>query len=144
MCFACVQGAFNVGGRLPKVRSNVQLHKGWYDATLPVFVQELQSPVAVLHVDCDLYSSTTTIFKHLQPHIVPGTFVVFDELVGYPGYERHEILALYEFLLANPELDIQVCITDTGGVHGCASGFKLYATVHALRQQTLTGESDKL
>jgi hypothetical protein len=30
--------------------------------------------------------------------LVSGSILVFDELFNYPGYEKHEIKALFEFL----------------------------------------------
>ena len=50
---------------LPDVRSNVQLIKGWFDKTLPEFCKTHDGICAYLHVDCDLYSSTKTVFKEL-------------------------------------------------------------------------------
>jgi hypothetical protein len=33
-----------------------------------------------------------------------GTIIVFDELVCYNGFEKHELLAFYEFLQNNPKI----------------------------------------
>ena len=52
----------------------------------------------MIHIDCDLYSSTRTVLTLLRGRMVPGTLLVFDELFNYPGYEQHEIKAFYEFL----------------------------------------------
>ena len=51
--------------KLPKVPDNVEFQVGYFDATLPEFLDEHPEPVAFLHVDCDLYSSTVTIFDEL-------------------------------------------------------------------------------
>tara|TARA_R110000824_G_scaffold2936_10_gene13405 strand:- start:26670 stop:27263 length:594 start_codon:yes stop_codon:yes gene_type:complete len=56
---------------------------GLFEDTLPVFVEEHKENIAFLHIDCDLYSSTKTVFKYLKDRIVPGTIIVFDELHGY-------------------------------------------------------------
>ena len=88
---------FDRQGALPVVRDNVRLHVGLFDATLPAFVQSA-GPVAFLHVDCDLYSSTVSIFSHLGPKLLPGSVIVFDEYFGYPGFEHHERKAFAEFL----------------------------------------------
>ena len=92
-------GAFDTGGRLPKVRPNVVLVPGWFNETLPVFCQQfLQAgKVSLLHVDCDIYASAKTVLLGLGSAIVPGTIVVFDELINYPGFEDHELKALFEF-----------------------------------------------
>jgi Macrocin-O-methyltransferase (TylF) len=93
-------GAFSRSGKLPSVPSNVTLHKGWFNDTLPGFVAAHKDAVAFLHVDCDIYSSTKTIFDGLAPQIVPGTVIVFDEFFNYPNWQAHEYRAFMEFLTA--------------------------------------------
>ncbi len=93
-------GTFDRKGRLPKVPGNVRLHVGWFDATLPGFLAETTEPVALLHVDCDIYSSTRVVFDLLGPRIVPGTVIVFDEYFNYPGWRQHEYKAFQEFIAA--------------------------------------------
>jgi hypothetical protein len=89
------QGRFAIDGP-PLVKSNVHLVKGWFAETLPPFLQSEHRPVAFLHVDCDLYSSTRVVLHHLAPRLKPGTVIVFDEYFNYPGWERGEFLALQE------------------------------------------------
>jgi len=93
-------GAFNRGGRLPKVAANVRLHVGWFDATLPEFLaaQPAGETVAFLHIDCDIYASTRTVFDHLEKRLVPGSVIVFDEYFNYPGWQQHEFRAFQEFV----------------------------------------------
>lgn len=91
-------GEFDRGGKLPSVPANVELHQGWFDATLPAFSAARREPLALIHVDCDLYSSTKTIFEHLERHIAPGTVIVFDEYFNYPAWQMHEHRAFQEFL----------------------------------------------
>jgi hypothetical protein len=86
-------------GALPDMPDNVKLYKGWFDDTLPVWLEgHGDRPISVLRVDCDIYSSTKTIFSVLRPLIVPGTWIVFDELIGYRGWQDHEFKAFSEFL----------------------------------------------
>ncbi len=89
------------GGNLPEVPSNVVLHKGWFTDTLPEFVAALREPVALLHIDCDIYSSTRDVFAALVGHLVQGTIIVFDEYYGFYGWERHEFLAFQEIVAAH-------------------------------------------
>ena len=96
-------GHFHRHGDLPTVRSNVKLIKGWFNETLPIFKSGLtqtedENKIALLHIDCDLYSSTKTIFDEIGHLITTNTIIVFDELFNYPNAESHELLALYEFL----------------------------------------------
>ena len=93
-------GTFSTRGCLPQVRPNVTLIKGWFDATLPAFAAAHAGPVALLHIDCDLYSSTKCVLDHLGGRLVPGSVIVFDEFFNYPGWEEHEFRAFYEFAAA--------------------------------------------
>jgi hypothetical protein len=94
-------GAFDVGGRLPPVRSNVTLVKGFYEQTLAPFVaQHRRSKVAFMHIDCDLYSATRTVFAELSDLLQPGCVVVFDEFFNYSGWQDGEYKAFTEFLAA--------------------------------------------
>jgi len=92
------KAAFSLKGRLPKVPANAKLHVGWFDATLPPFLAANPAPCALLHVDCDIYTSTVTIFSLLRDRIAPGTIIVFDEYFNYPGWRQHEYKAFQEFI----------------------------------------------
>ena len=92
------KGRFSQQGKLPRVPDKVMLHPGWFEDSLPVFVQQHKEPVAYVHIDCDLYSSTKTIFKFLADRIVPGTVIVFDEYFNYPNWQQHEYKAFQEFV----------------------------------------------
>ena len=89
-------GHFDHAGKLPRVPRNVTLHPGWFDKTLPAFVAANPGPVAFLHIDCDLYSSTKTIFDHFRDRLVPGSVIVFDEYFNYPRWRNHEHKAFVE------------------------------------------------
>lgn len=91
------QGAFACE-RPQGLPPNVQLHVGWFEDTLPGFVAETPGPVAFLHLDCDLYPSAKTVFRHLAGRIQPGTLIVFDEYLNYPGWREHEFKAFQEFV----------------------------------------------
>lgn len=90
-------GAYSTLGRLPAVPSNTHLHQGWFDDTLPRFFADQGGPIRLLHVDCDLYSSTRTVLESAGPRLVPGSVIVFDDLLGYPGCEEHELKAFAEY-----------------------------------------------
>ena len=91
------KGAFTMN-MLPRVRSNVTLVKGWFDQTLPPFIQQHKESIGLLHIDCDLYSSTKIIFELLALQIHPGCVIVFDEYFNYPGWEEGEYKAFQEFI----------------------------------------------
>lgn len=84
--------------RMPKVPDNVEFHVGYFDATLPGFLEKHAEPVAFLHVDCDLYSSTVTIFEALGSRLQPGAIVLFDEYYNFHRWQQHEFRAFQEFV----------------------------------------------
>lgn len=65
---------------------------GLFDQTLPNWTQP--DDLALVHIDCDLYSSTVTVLSHVE--LKPGMIVVFDEYHGYPGAPQHEEKAWLE------------------------------------------------
>lgn len=93
-------GAYTTAGRVPGIADNVTLHAGWFQDTLPPFFAHHSGPIRLLHVDCDLYSSTRTVLEHAYAGLVPGSLLVFDDFLGYPGYEQHEFRAFGEFASA--------------------------------------------
>lgn len=103
-----LKGSFgDVAGALPEVPDNATLHKGWFDNTLPVWAEENGDlPISLLRIDCDIYSSTKTIFDEVGHLVRPGSWVLFDELIGYRGWQHHEYKALTEFL-DQAELDVE-------------------------------------
>jgi hypothetical protein len=93
------KGKFSRQGQLPAVPPSVTLHKGWFDASLPPFLAaHPDEPAAFIHVDCDIYSSTATVFRLVGPRLRPGSVIVFDEYFNYPNWQRHEWRAFQEFV----------------------------------------------
>ena len=93
-------GKMDLGGHLPPVRDNVTLHKGWFDDTAPAFFKDNKDDIAVLHIDCDIYSSTVTVFENAQPFLKSGSIIIFDEYLNYEGWQKNEHRALIEFAKA--------------------------------------------
>jgi hypothetical protein len=79
----------------PPMVPGAELVTGLFEDTLPTW--RVPGDVVLVHVDCDLYSSTRTVLDHIGPHLKPGCLVVFDEFHGYPGSEEHEERAWREW-----------------------------------------------
>ena len=94
------KGDFSLEGKLPKVRDNTRLHKGWFDDSIPEWKKQNDDKIAFLHVDCDLYLSTKIIFDLLADRLQAGTVIVFDEYFNYPSWRLHEFKAFQEFVKA--------------------------------------------
>lgn len=91
-----------------KLPLQVELYKGWFQDTIGIFKDKYpRMPAAVIHHDGDLFLSTAITLQLLADRIVPGTHMIFDELFGYPGYENHEILALYLWMVDH---DAELCV----------------------------------
>ena len=123
------KGKFEMKGGEPPVfiESNIKIIKGLFEDTCESFFRthnEQNHTIAIMHIDCDIYSSTKTIFEALQNYVHNGsllakeTVIVFDELVCYNGFEKHEMLAFFEFLQQNPTLEYEIIGTKH---HGCMS-----------------------
>ena len=105
---------------IPEVNSNVELIVGLFDQTLEKFLEDHLDPVAFCHIDCDLYSSTKSIFDKLKNRFFSGSILLFDEFTIYPGWEDHEYKAFIEFLIEN-DFDIKFL----GRRHAEAYAFEL-------------------
>ena len=84
------------------VPANVELVVGRFEHTVARWwaaeCAKLGEPrLSLVHLDADLYSSTKVALDALAPVLRDGVLVVADELLQYPGFERHELRALYEF-----------------------------------------------
>ena len=92
------KGAFTVHGILPKVPKNVRLHKGYFEDTIEGWAEKHQGDIALLHVDCDLRSSTQTIFEALSDRIVSGTVILFDDYFNFPSWQEDGHAVFQDFI----------------------------------------------
>lgn len=90
------RGAFAL--RRPPVVSGVEMHVGWFEDTLPVFLNTCADTASFVHLDADLFTSTTTVLDCIVERLVPGTVILFDEYFNFPGWRGHEHRAWVEFL----------------------------------------------
>ena len=93
------KGSYSTKGELPQVAENVTLHAGWFDDTLPVFLEQNKDSVRFINIDCDIYSSTKTVLTLLAPRIVVGTVIVFDEYIANEHWREDEYKAFQEAVL---------------------------------------------
>jgi hypothetical protein len=92
------RGAFDLRGRLPRVPNNVRLHRGYFEDSLPPWLQDNPGQVAFIHLDCDLYSSTKTVLGFIASRMTSGTVILFDEYFNYANWEQHQFKAFQEFV----------------------------------------------
>jgi hypothetical protein len=88
------KGQFDTSGNIPHITDRrVEFFKGWFQETLPAYSIPAHE-VLVVNMDADLYSSTAFVLHQIRKHIVPGTFIYFDEM----NHVEHEPLAFSHFL----------------------------------------------
>jgi hypothetical protein len=69
---------YSTRGKIPKVPSHVTLIPGWFDQTLPLFLEKHDEDVALINIDCDIYSSTKTVLDLLNARIkkAPSSYLM--------------------------------------------------------------------
>ena len=87
---------------IPKVRNNIRLHVGLFEESIDTYLNdhpfEESEVVGFIHIDCDLYSSTRTVFEKIGEKISTGTVIVFDEYFNHPYWQQNEHKAFMEFI----------------------------------------------
>ncbi len=93
------KGFLDVGGVLPSVPGNVKLIKGWFQSTLPPFLDTFgEQKISIIHMDADTYTPTKYALQMLAKNLKPGTIVIFDEYFGYSSWRIHEFKAWQEIV----------------------------------------------
>lgn len=87
------KGAFSLDGRLPTVNENVTLHKGWFQDTLPDFLEANSEGIRFCHMDADTFGSSYYVLQQIAGSLVPGSVMVFDEYFGFPNWRLGEFHA---------------------------------------------------
>lgn len=81
---------------------NIELRIGLFQDTLPIFQEDIGSKkIKFAHVDCDLYSSTSTVLQTLKNNFTAGSIILFDEYYNYKGWMDHEYRAFQELVEQN-------------------------------------------
>jgi len=119
------KGHYNLGGVLPPVEDNVILHKGWFNESLPLFLEENKEKVSFIHMDCDLYDSTMTVLDLLRDRLLVGTQIVLDDFMLQPGWEKEEHKAFFDFV---EKESIEYKYTGySNAQHGCSASVEITA-----------------
>ena len=80
---------------------DISLHRGWFNKTVPDFLAQFKGHISLVHIDCDLYSSTNDCFPFLYPLVSQGGGIVLDDFnEGGRGEKR----AVLEFLRDSREI----------------------------------------
>ncbi|SOD39981.1 TylF/MycF/NovP-related O-methyltransferase [Nitrosovibrio sp. Nv4] len=100
--FACTRPEFEAILKSRGIRSaEYELVEGFYSESLNDSAHRRLSgrTAAVIYIDCDLYDSTIQVLNFIQPYLVNGSIICFDDFYNYKGDpEQGEQKALAEFL----------------------------------------------
>jgi len=92
------RGDFSTDGTPPTIDDpRVRFFPGPFEETLPRYAWP-EHEVLVAMFDADLYTSTTTALAFLAAHLIPGSYLYFDQL----HHRADELRALDEHLDAHP------------------------------------------
>lgn len=85
------------------LQRGVKLVRGLFSETIPGWLAANSGPVQFLHIDCDLYSGARDVLFGMNDRLMPGSVIVFDELVDwsgdwYPNWQQGEWKALTEWM----------------------------------------------
>lgn len=66
-------------------RDAFEIVEGYYDQTLAgdISTRKLPQNVALAYIDCDMYSSISTVLKFLLPRLKHGMILAFDDYYAY-------------------------------------------------------------
>eukprot|EP00977_Amphora_coffeiformis_P018519 scaffold6562_cov163-Amphora_coffeaeformis.AAC.6 len=105
-CLTALQKNLNLGKRSAVYTSTagnhpptIVLHPGWFEDTVPAFFNlHSNEPIAFVHADADLYSSTMTFLTEMcrRRLLRKGSVIVFDEYTNYLNWEQGEYRAWIE------------------------------------------------
>ena len=65
---------------LPLRENSIDLVKGYYESTL-----QINSPIALAHIDCDWHDSVMICLQQIEPNLVPGGVIVIDDYEAWSG-----------------------------------------------------------
>ena len=88
------KGTFSTGGMSPDIADQrVECIQGLFQHSLPPFLEQFRprDPL-IVHLDCDLYSSTLYVLTKLDP-LLQGALVIFDEFDNL----LHEFAAFQDY-----------------------------------------------
>ncbi len=91
------KGHFSTAGQVPQTAdTRVSFHKGWFQDSLRPFLREFTPRRLVVHNDSDLHSSTIYVLATLDPLLLPGSVIIFDEFSN----PLHEFQAFMQYTAA--------------------------------------------
>ena len=92
------KGSFNLNGVVPENLENpkIEIIQGWVEETLPEFLSLNSDSISFVHFDLDVYEPTKFALENMKSKLNHMALILFDEMIGFPGWEHGEFKALNE------------------------------------------------
>ena len=88
--------------------SRIHIVPGWYDELPPIATTR---PAAIVYIDCDLYESTVSALRLIEPHLQTGSVIAFDDWNLYRADPcQGERRAFAEWLAQHPAVHAEELI----------------------------------
>jgi hypothetical protein len=88
------KGSWDMGGKGIGVYGTIE-YIGLFKDTIPKFIVDHPEPLALIHNDSDIYSSSIDILFGLNKQIVKGTVIVFDDWSFMKSTDQQKALKLW-------------------------------------------------
>ena len=70
---------------------NLHLVRGLFEDTTPAVLEQCR-PIALLHVDADIYSACAYAYDVCKPRMMPGAYIAFDDSLFYSCLGAMEVV----------------------------------------------------
>ena len=124
MVLALAQHSFDMGGVIPSLPPDTDVHAGWFADTVPAWRASFPGMLALVYVDCDLYTSVRTVLYGISDRLSVGAILAFDDWYNFPNWQAHSARAAEEVMGKRLE-PIGFCTKEHSGafrVSGIAGG----------------------
>jgi O-methyltransferase len=87
---------------------DIYIIEGFYENSLSDEVALKLPKPGIIHIDCDLYTSTISVLQFLKPLLVSGSILLFDDYYCYPANQNlGQKKAIDEFLKNNKDYNFK-------------------------------------
>ncbi len=92
------KGAYDLKGKLPDKKFNINYVKGDIENTVPTFLEKYNDKINFIHFDMDIYEPTKIALSLMKNRLKKGCIILFAQCYNYSGWREGEFKALSEVL----------------------------------------------
>lgn len=95
------KGAYDLKGKTPAERFNVNFVKGNVEDTVPKFLEKYSDKINFIHFDMDIYEPTKIALSLMKNRFKKGCIILLAQCYNYSGWREGEFKALSEVFSEN-------------------------------------------